>query len=163
MITGSTLVFATAPSWVAGASDAAQATSNCQGAAFTGGSMQLAQYPSGGFDANLACAPAPPPAAGFSLSVSPSSQTVAQGSGTSYTVTISRTGGFSGVVNLSASGLPGGAGATFSPNPAAGTSSVLVVTTSTKTPRGSRTLTITGSSGSLTRTVAATLVVQRRR
>jgi Putative Ig domain len=93
----------------------------------------------------------------FTLSASPTSQTVTQGSGTSYTVTVTPSGGFAGSVSLSVSGLPSGAGGSFSPNPTSG-SSTLTVTTGSSTP-GTYPLTITGTSGSLTHTTAATLVV----
>jgi len=106
-----------------------------------------------------ACAGAPAPAPDYSLSASPGSQAVVQGAATSYTVTINRTGGFTGSVTLSASGLPAGAGASFSPNPATGTSSTLNVTTLAATPAGSYPLTITGTSGTLSRTTSVTLVV----
>jgi uncharacterized membrane protein len=101
-----------------------------------------------------------PPAAGdFSLSVSPASVSVKQGTSGSYTVTITRTGGFAGAVQLSVSGLPSGATAVFSPNPATGTTSTMTVTVGATTPTGSFALTITGTSGSLTHTASATLVV----
>jgi len=109
--------------------------------------------------ASLVVTVAPTP--GFRLSVSPSSQTVAQGASASYTVTITRTGGFTGQVSLSLGGLPSGARITFSPNPAAGASSTLTLSTSADTPRGSYALTLMGTDGSLTRTAGATLVVQR--
>src|SRR5205814_8238249 len=54
----------------------------------------------------------------FRLSASPASLSVAPGGSTSYTVTITPTGGFSGPVSLSVSGLPSGASASFTPNPA---------------------------------------------
>ena len=54
-ITGGTKVFATYPSWVAGATTARQAASNCGGKAFTGGGVALAQYSAKGFDADLRC------------------------------------------------------------------------------------------------------------
>ena len=97
----------------------------------------------------------------FSLSVSPSSQTVTQGNPTSYTVTSTALNGFTGSVTLSASGLPTGAKATFSPNPVTGGSgsSTMSVTTSSTTPTGTYTLTITGTSGSLTHTASVMLVV----
>jgi subtilase family serine protease len=99
--------------------------------------------------------------ANFTLSASPSSQTVTQGSGTSYTATVTPSGGFTASVNLSASGLPSGANASFSPNPITGGSgsSTMSVTTSSTTPAGTYTLTITGTSGSLTHTTTVTLVV----
>lgn len=42
-------------SWVAGASSARGASAKCVGSGFTGGGVALAQYPSGGFDADLRC------------------------------------------------------------------------------------------------------------
>ncbi len=94
----------------------------------------------------------------FSLSASPASQTVVQGSGTSYTVTETPSGGFTGAVTLSATGLPSGATASFSTNPTTGTST-MSVSTSASTPAGSSTLTITGASGALTHTTSVTLNV----
>jgi hypothetical protein len=98
------------------------------------------------------------PLLGFSITASPSSQTVTQGNSTSYSVTIGRTGGFTGQVTLSVSGLPSGANGSFSPNPATA-SSTLSITTSTSTPAGTYTLTITGVSGTLTNTTTVALVV----
>jgi hypothetical protein len=99
--------------------------------------------------------------ANFSISASPSSQTVTAGNRTSYTATVTPSGGFTGNVNMSASGLPSGANATFSPNSIAGGSgnSTMSVTTSTNTPTGTYTLTITGTSGSLTHSTTVALVV----
>jgi len=94
----------------------------------------------------------------YSLSVAPASQTVAAGNSASYTVTITPSGGFTGQVNLTIGGLPGGATGTFSPNPAT-TSSTLAVSTSTTTPTGTYPLTVTGTNGSLSHTASATLVV----
>src|SRR5438552_6142608 len=94
----------------------------------------------------------------FTLGASPSSQTVLPGGSTSYSVTISPTGGFSGQVNLSVSGLPSGASGSFAPNPATA-SSTLSVTTGTGTPVGTYTLTITGISASLTHTTTVSFVV----
>ena len=96
----------------------------------------------------------------FSISAAPSSQTVAAGSGTSYTSTITASGGFSGAVSLSISGLPTGANGAFNPSSVSGSgSSTLNITTSANTPVGSYTLTITGISGSLTHSATSVLTV----
>ena len=94
----------------------------------------------------------------FSLSVAPSSQSVLAGNNASYTATITPSGGFSGAVTLSVAGLPGGASGTFTPNPATG-SSTLGITTSSATAAGTYNLTVTGTSGTLSHTATATLVV----
>lgn len=89
------------------------------------------------------------PSADFALAVSPSSRTVKRGGRASYTATISALNGFSGAVTLSVSNLPVGATFGFSPNPVAGAgSSTLTVKTGKTTPVGSRSLLVTGSSGS---------------
>jgi hypothetical protein len=98
--------------------------------------------------------------ADFSLSASPPSQSVVQGQGTTYTVTVSPLSGFSGTVNFSASGLPAGATASFSPTSVTTSgSSTMTVTTGSSTPTGSSTITITGTSGSLTHTTTVALTV----
>ncbi|HZR27273.1 MAG TPA: hypothetical protein VFA71_00725 [Terriglobales bacterium] len=102
---------------------------------------------------------APPP--DFSLSASPSSQTVTAGNSTSYAVSTSALSGFSGSVGLSVSGLPGGATGTFNPTSISGAgSSTLNVTTTSSTAANTYTLTITGTSGSLTHTATVSLVVK---
>jgi subtilase family serine protease len=96
----------------------------------------------------------------FTISASPASQTVVQGSGTSYTATVGALNGFSGVVSFSVSGLPTGAGATFNPTSVTGSgSSSLSVTTAATTPAGTYTLTVTGTSGSLVHSTTVTLIV----
>ena len=96
----------------------------------------------------------------FSLAVSPSSQTIGIGAGTSYTVTTTAMNGFAGVVNLSVAGLPSNCSANFNPETITGSgSSTLTLSTTGNTPPGSYTLTFTGTSGTLTETATATLVV----
>jgi hypothetical protein len=252
VITGGTTTFSAYPSWVAGAADAAGASANCAGPGFTGGAVTLAQYPSGGFDADLRCSTAAPvlttitvsPAstfvqtggtqqfsatgydqfgspmspqptftwsvsgggtistgdlsgglftagstvgvftvtaasgsgsgsvsgtasvtvtatpADFSLSVSPASASVRRGSTATYIVTVTPSNGFSGSVTLSLSGQPSGSTVTFSPNPATGTST-LSVRSSSSGPRGTFPLTITGQSGILMHTATTSLSVTR--
>ena len=92
----------------------------------------------------------------FSMSVSPVSQTVKGSTAARYSVTVTASGGFSGTVTFSVTGLPNGATQTFSPTAVTGSgSSVLTITA----PLGTYNLTITGTSGSLVHQVAATLVV----
>ena len=87
----------------------------------------------------------------FSLSATPAAQTVSPGGSAAYTVSLTDLNGFSGSAALVVSGLPAGATAGFSPTSAsASTPSTLTVTTTAgTTPGGSYTLTITGTSGSL--------------
>ena len=97
----------------------------------------------------------------FSLFATPTSQTVVQGSNTSYTVGVTSSGGFGGAVALRISGLPSGASASFSPSSVTspGSSTMAVISNST-TPSGGYTLTVTGASGSSIHTTTATLVVK---
>jgi len=96
----------------------------------------------------------------FSLSASPSTQSIVPGSSTTYTATVSALSGFTGNVSLSVSGLPSGATAVFSPSTVSGSgSSTLTVNTSGGTTPGSYPLTITGASGALSHTAGVTLNV----
>jgi hypothetical protein len=108
------------------------------------------------------CVLPPPAAAGpdFSIAASPASQTVTQGGGTSYTATVTASGGFTGVVSFSVSGLPSGASASFNPTSVTGSgASTLSVSTSSTTPAGTYTVTITGTSGTLSHSTTVKLVV----
>src|SRR2546425_2185878 len=91
------------------------------------------------------------PVPDFSLSATPASQSVVQGASTTYAVNITPSGGFTAAVTFSVSGLPGGATASFSPNPATA-SSTMTVDTDAATPTCSYELTINGVSGTLKRT-----------
>src|SRR5215813_7372242 len=96
----------------------------------------------------------------FSISATPASQTVTAGNGASYTATIGALNGFAGAVNLGVSGLPSGATATFNPATVNGSGpSTLTVITSSTTPFGTYTLTVTRTSGTLTHSTTVTLVV----
>jgi len=103
------------------------------------------------------------PSPDFSISASPGSRSVVQGSNTTYTVTIGALNSYTGTVNLSASGLPSGASASFSPG-SVNTSgnSTMTVTTLASTPTGSYPITITGTdsvTSSLTHSTQVTLNV----
>jgi subtilase family serine protease len=96
--------------------------------------------------------------ASFTLSDSPSSLSVTQGSSGTSTITVTDVNGFTGSVTLAASGLPGGVTAAFGTNPTTGTS-VLTLTASSTATTGAATVTITGTSGSLTATTTLALTV----
>ena len=96
----------------------------------------------------------------FTISASPSSQSVAQGSQTSYTVTIGALSGFAQTVSLTATGLPSGVSASFNPASINGSgSSTLTLTASSGAATGTVTLTVTGTSGSLVHSAMPTLTV----
>jgi subtilase family serine protease len=94
----------------------------------------------------------------FTLSDSPSSLTITQGSSGTSTITVHDVNGFTGSVTLAASGLPSGVTAAFGTNPTTGTS-VLTLTASATATTGTSTVTITGTSGSLTATTTLALTV----
>jgi hypothetical protein len=94
----------------------------------------------------------------FSLTDSPSSLTVTQGTSGSSTVTVHPVGGFTGSVTLSTSALPSGVTATFGTNPTTSTSVVTFTASSTAT-TGTSTVTITGTSGTLTHTTTVSLTI----
>ncbi|HEV7522733.1 MAG TPA: hypothetical protein VGP89_16640 [Candidatus Angelobacter sp.] len=94
----------------------------------------------------------------YTLSASPSSVSVTQGSSGTSTITVNPTGGFTGSVTLSASGLPAGVTATFGTNPTTG-SSVVTFTASSTATTGTSSVTITGTSGTLSHTTSVSLTV----
>jgi len=101
------------------------------------------------------------PAGDFALSVSPATRTIYRGQSTTYTVTVSSVNGFAGAVTLSVTGKPSGSTATLSRNPvAAPGTSTLTIRTTFSTTRGTFTIRVTGSSGSLTHQATATLTVR---
>lgn len=83
----------------------------------------------------------------FSIGVSPSSGSVANGGSKSATVSVSQTGGTGSLVTLSVnSGLPAGATATFSPSSGIPNfNSTLTISTTSSTPAGTYTITIRGA------------------
>ncbi|HYX52657.1 MAG TPA: hypothetical protein VE783_04350, partial [Candidatus Limnocylindrales bacterium] len=100
------------------------------------------------------------PSGDFSISVTPSSATVIQGSSAGYGITISSIAGFNNVVVLNVTGLPTGATQVLSPNSVTGSGLLnLTINTTASTPAGSYPLTITGTSGALVHTATVTLVV----
>ena len=96
----------------------------------------------------------------FTLSASPTSLSIRRGSQGSSTITIHPSGGFTGAVTLSATGMRSGTTASFSTNPATSTS-VVTFTASSSATTGTVTITIHGTSGSLSHTTTLSLRVHR--
>jgi subtilase family serine protease len=102
-----------------------------------------------------------PPAPGYSVSASPSSVSVVQGSAGTSTITATFVGGFTGSVTLSASGQPSGVTVGFGTNPisTSGGTSVMTMTVGSTTATGTYTITVTGTSGTTTETTTVSLTV----
>jgi hypothetical protein len=96
----------------------------------------------------------------FSLSMSPTSRSIKRGQSTSYSVTITRLNGFAGSVLFTVGGLPSNVTASFTSNPTNGTSVTLHVSTSRRSPTGTYTLQITGTSGGLTHLIKVSLTLR---
>ncbi|HLL54380.1 MAG TPA: hypothetical protein VK447_12575, partial [Myxococcaceae bacterium] len=93
----------------------------------------------------------------FSLSISPSSRTIASGTSTTYTVTPTRTSGTAETVTLSVSNLPAGVTGSFSPaSVVAGGTSTLTLTAAANA-AASGTFMVTGNAPSASRTTVATI------
>ncbi len=95
----------------------------------------------------------------FTLSATPDTFVVAQGSNITSTITVVPTGGFAGMVSLAASGLPSGVTASFNPTSTASTSTLTLTATSSATAGGPTTVTVTGASGNLTPATTISLTV----
>jgi lysophospholipase L1-like esterase len=99
----------------------------------------------------------------FALSAAPASASlvlaVNAGGSTTSTITVTPTGGFTGSVALSASGAAG-ASITFSPNPSTATS-LMTISVPANMAGGTYPVTVTGTSGALTRSTTFTLSITR--
>lgn len=96
----------------------------------------------------------------FSIAASPTSGTVTAGTSATSTISTAVTSGSAQSVTLSASGLPSGATASFSPaSVTAGSSSTLTINTSSSTAAGTYPITVTGTGASATHTATYTLTV----
>ncbi len=95
----------------------------------------------------------------FSLSATPSSLSVNRGSNGSTSIAIVRSGGFTGAVAFSVSGLPSGVTASFSPASTTGASTTLTFTASSTATTGLANLTVTGMSDTLSRSTPVALTI----
>src|SRR5437870_7992363 len=108
------------------------------------------------------CGGAPTP--DYTIGASPSSLTITQGGNGTSTITVTSLNGFNAATSLSASGLPSGVTAAFSPNPVTppangSVTSTLTFTASSTATTGTSTVTVTGTSGSITQSTTITLTV----
>jgi hypothetical protein len=96
----------------------------------------------------------------FSIALNPTSASVVAGNSATSTVSTAVVSGTPGTITLSASGLPSGATASFSPaSVSAGSSSTLTVATSASTAAGTYPITVTGTAGGTSHTATYTLTV----
>jgi subtilase family serine protease len=98
----------------------------------------------------------------FTISASPTSVSVVQGSSGTSTITTAVSGGFSSAIALTASGQPTGVTVSFSPTsiaaPGSGSSTATFTVAST-TAAGTYSITVTGTGGGLTHTASVSLTV----
>ncbi len=98
----------------------------------------------------------------FTLSASPGSLSVAQGSGGSSTISTTVFGGFNSAISLSASGLPSGVAASFNPSsiaaPGSGNSTLTFSASNTAT-TGTTNVTVAATGGGVTHTATVALTV----
>jgi hypothetical protein len=100
-----------------------------------------------------------PPAADFTLSISPSSQTVTAGESTTFTVSVNPQSGWTAPVSLQVSGLPSDAASYFDPNPVQpGGLSTLSISTSRSA--GQFGLVVVGNGEGRQHTTSASLIIQ---
>jgi len=96
----------------------------------------------------------------FSITANPASQTVADGSSTTYTINTARVSGTAETIALTVAGLPAGVTGTFNPTSVtAGGSSTLTVTVPAGTAASTSTLTITGTAPSKTHSTTVSLTI----
>jgi hypothetical protein len=81
----------------------------------------------------------------LSVSLNPASLSVAQGANGTASVGVARTGGFTGAVTLTATGLPTGMTAAFDPASVTGTSSTLTITVGASVAAGSYPVVVHGT------------------
>ncbi len=124
------------------------------------GNFPATMYWSDGIALFKAGSSTPPPPNDFSITAAPASGSVVAGSPASTTINTVVTSGAVQSVGLSATGLPTGTSASFTPSSvSSGASSTMTITTASTTPVGSYPITVTGTGTSATHSTAFTLTV----
>jgi hypothetical protein len=96
----------------------------------------------------------------FSLNATPSSQSVVAGTSTTFTASVGALNSFTGVVTMSATGLPTGVTVSFAPATVTGSgSSTATLASTSATAAGTYFVTLTGTSGSLVHSMNVSLTV----
>jgi uncharacterized repeat protein (TIGR01451 family) len=104
------------------------------------------------------------PTADYSISITPNSRTLSPGGNTTYTISATPIGGFTGSLSLSVTGLSSDSTGTFAPativlNDTSPKSSTLTVNTTSATPSGSYTINVSATSGNLQHNASSQLIV----
>jgi hypothetical protein len=100
------------------------------------------------------------PVPNYTIAVSPTTQSITQGGTATVAATITRSGGFTAAVALTADGLPTGVSAAFAPQSVTGTTSTLTLTAGAAATVGTATVTVHGTATGLTeKTVTFQLTV----
>lgn len=106
----------------------------------------------------VSATPQAPVSGDFSLSANPTSISISVGSSGSSVVSVTSSGGYSGTVTFSVSGLPKFASGSFNPTSIVTSgSTTMTIKTNRRVSRGSYPLTVTGSDGTRSHTTTVTL------
>jgi len=96
----------------------------------------------------------------FQISANPTAQSILPGQSTSYSVNVGALNGFASVVSLGITGAPSGVTASLTPSSVTGSgTATLQITAATNAPLGNYTLTVTGTSGSITHSANVSLSI----
>ena len=126
----------------------------------TGSYSATAPLSSGAWIMQMVAFRTPSAQGNFTLSASPTSLSIVQGSQGTSTITTAISGGFNSAITLSASGVPTGTTVSFNPNPIAAPgngSSTMTITVGANTAVGTYPITVTGSGGGIQQTATVTL------
>lgn len=151
------------PASLTGTTNSATVTVNVGAAAAAGNSTLTIRATGTGVTdatATMALTVTAAPAGSYTMAVTPTSATVAQGGSTTATVNLTRMNSFAGEVSLAASGLPTGVTATFDPAATTGNTSTVTLNAAANATVGAATVTITGTATGLanqTATIALTV------